>query len=145
MRELSCGPVGWGSSSVTAVAWITAVPWVPSLAWRIPHAAVVAKGKKKAEWVCYVDLITLSNYVFFCLFGWFFFWFFRTAPVAHGGSQGRGQIGATAASLHHSHSNSGSLTRWVRPGIEPATSWFLVILVPAAPWRERLSNYVWNM
>ena len=28
--------------------------------------------------------------------------------MAHGGSQARGQIGATAAGLHHSHSNAGS-------------------------------------
>ena len=35
------------------------------------------------------------------------FCFFRAAPAAYGGSQARGQIGATAASLHHSHSNPG--------------------------------------
>ena len=34
--------------------------------------------------------------------------FFRAASVAHGGSQIRGQIGATTASHSHSHSNSGS-------------------------------------
>ena len=33
---------------------------------------------------------------------------FRTEPEAYGGSQARGQIGATAAGLHHSHSNLGS-------------------------------------
>ena len=38
----------------------------------------------------------------------FFLLFFRAVPVAHGGSQARGPIGATAASLHHSHSNAGS-------------------------------------
>jgi len=64
------------------------------------------------------------------------------APAAYGGSQARGQIGAVATGLHHSHSNagipassstyatgcrnSGSLTHWARSGIEPATSWFLV-------------------
>ena len=37
-----------------------------------------------------------------------FFFFFRAAPVAYGGSQTRGRIGATAAGLHHSHSNTGS-------------------------------------
>ena len=39
---------------------------------------------------------------FFCLF------FFRAAPMAHGGSQAGGQIGAAGASLCHSHSNAGS-------------------------------------
>ena len=36
----------------------------------------------------------LSLFIYFCLF---------TADI---GSQARGQIGATAASLHHSHSNA---------------------------------------
>ena len=30
------------------------------------------------------------------------------APAAHGGSQARGQMGAVAAGLHHSHNNLGS-------------------------------------
>jgi len=60
----------------------------------------------------------------------FFFLLFRAAPVAYGGSQARSQIGAAAASLHLSHSNSShvfdlhfgkarSLPHWTRPGIEP--------------------------
>ena len=32
---------------------------------------------------------------------------FRATPEAYGGSRARGQIGAAAASLHHSHSNTG--------------------------------------
>ena len=32
------------------------------------------------------------------------FIYFRAAPSAHGGSQVRGQTGAAAAGLHHSHS-----------------------------------------
>ena len=40
--------------------------------------------------------------------GVIFFIFFRAAPEAHGGSQARGQIGAVAAGLHHSHSHAGS-------------------------------------
>ena len=38
----------------------------------------------------------------------FFFFFFRAIPIAYGGSQDRGLIGATAASLHHSGSNARS-------------------------------------
>ena len=38
----------------------------------------------------------------------FFFCFYRVTPVAYGSSQARGWIGATAASLHHSHSNARS-------------------------------------
>ena len=63
--------------------------------------------------------------------------FLRAAPTTYGSSQARGQIGAVNASLHHSHSNTGSkmclrptpqlnagsLTHRVRPGIEPTSSW----------------------
>ena len=35
----------------------------------------------------------------------FFFWHFRAAPVAYGGSQARGPVGPRAAGLHHSHSH----------------------------------------
>ena len=41
----------------------------------------------------------------------FFFFFFAiswAAPMAYGGSQSMGQIGAVAAGLHHSHRNAGS-------------------------------------
>ena len=41
----------------------------------------------------------------------FFFAFFRAAPTAYGGSLARGQIEATAAGLHHSHSNARSEPR----------------------------------
>ena len=36
------------------------------------------------------------------------FGFFRAMPAAYGSSQARGQIGATAAGLRHSHKNTGS-------------------------------------
>ena len=50
-----------------------------------------------------VDFIYLFIYLlnlFICLF--------RAAPAAYAGSQFRGPIGAVAASLHHSHSNTRS-------------------------------------
>ena len=59
----------------------------------------------------------------------FIYLLFRATPVAYGGSQARGRIGATAASLHHSHSKARSSTHWARPGIESATSWFLIVFV----------------
>jgi len=37
-----------------------------------------------------------------------FFFLFRASPAAYGGSQARGPIRATAASLHHSHGNARS-------------------------------------
>ena len=78
-------------------------------------------------------------FFFFCLFT-----FSGATPAACGGSQARGPIGTVATSLHQSHSNAGSepslrpipqLTATpdrspTDPGIEPATSWFLVGTVP---------------
>ena len=89
----------------------------------------------------------------FChFFKFFIFCLFRATSTANGGSQARGLIGAVAVCLHHSHSNARamfaayttahgstrSLTHWVRPRIEPATSWFLVGFVSAAPRQELL-------
>jgi len=45
---------------------------------------------------------------FLSFFFFFFFGLFRVSPVAYGSSQGRGQIGAVATGLHHSHSNARS-------------------------------------
>ena len=69
-----------------------------------------------------LEPVSLPLYSFLVLL----FLLFRPAPSAYGGSQDRGQIGAVAASLHHSQSNAGSLSHWARPGIEPSSSWILV-------------------
>ena len=47
----------------------------------------------------------------FLFFFFFFFGLLRATPVAYGGSQARGLIGAVAASLRHSHSNARSEPR----------------------------------
>ena len=72
------------------------------------------------------------------------FVFSRAAPVAYGGSQASGPVGAVAPGLCQSHSNVGSklrlqptpqLTATLDPyplskaRDEPATSWFLVAFV----------------
>ena len=54
------------------------------------------------------SLAHIPQYFFFLPF---FFWLFRAAPSTHGSSQARGQIGAIAAGLHHSHSNARSEAR----------------------------------
>ena len=101
-------------------------------------------------------MFSYSRVFFLCLLYFYFLSFFLSfffaiswaAPAAYGDSQARGLIGAVAAGLRQNHSNSGSepglgptpqltadttahgkvgsLTHWARPGIEPATSWFLV-------------------
>ena len=58
-------------------------------------------GWVQGEGTSLPDLITL-------LLFFFFFLHFRAVPKTYGGSQAKGQIRATAASLPHSHSNMGS-------------------------------------
>ena len=50
----------------------------------------------------------------------FFFCLFRAALVAYGSSQARGGIRATAAGLHHDHSNAGS-ELFLQPTQDPLT------------------------
>ena len=59
----------------------------------------------------------MTFYVFFVCFGLVFCLFvllFRATPTVYGGSQARGGIGATAADLHHSRSNTTS-----KPSLRP--------------------------
>ena len=86
----------------------------------------------------------------------FFFFFFRAAPTTYGSSQAGGRIGAVAASLCHSHSNTGSgassvtcttvhgtagsLTHWARPRIQPASSWILVGFLTPEPLQELMKG-----
>jgi len=66
----------------------------------------------------------LDYFLFIYLFI-LFFWLFSTAPVAYEGSQARGRIRATAAGLHHSHSNTGSEVR-----LQPTHSYITAMLDP---------------
>ena len=77
--------------------------------------------------------ILFFNFIY--LFIYLFILLFRAAPLSYGSSQARGWIRAMAISLHHSHSNTRSLTHWVRPGLEPASSWILVGFL--TPWATR--------
>ena len=45
-------------------------------------------------------------------------------------------LGRQFAIYTTAHGNAGSLTHWVRPGMEPTTSWFLVRFASAVPWWE---------
>ena len=82
----------------------------------------------------------------------FFLLFFGATPVAYGGSQARGQIGAVATGLcpeqcqiwaasatcTTDHSNAGCLTYWARPRTEPVSSWILVRFISIEPQQELL-------
>ena len=69
---------------------------------------------------------------------------FRASPVAYGGSQVMGWIGAVAAmgselclwTKPQLNGNDGSLTHWARPGIEPQASWVLVCFPSRGPQRD---------
>ena len=101
-----------------------------------------------------------------CLFYIFFFFFlFRASPAAFGSSQARDQIRAAAVGLHYSqsnvgsklflqttaqghaviiaHSNAGSFTHQVRPGIKPASSQILVRFVSIKPQWE-LPHFIYS-
>ena len=90
-------------------------------------------------------VILFYHYYYYYYYYYYYFVFlsFRAAPTAYGGSQAMGPIRTAAASLHQSHSNSGSepclwptystahssagsLTHRERPRVEPAPSWMLV-------------------
>jgi len=79
------------------VAQVTAVAQIQSLAQEFPYAVGVGnihtQQKEKHSGQVTKDI---------------FFSLFRAAPTAHGSSQTRGQIRATAGGLHHSHSNARS-------------------------------------
>ena len=55
--------------------------------------------------VCSSIWTVFNQEVYFFIFN-FILVFFRAAPMAYGSSLVRSQIGATAAGLHHSHSNA---------------------------------------
>ena len=86
----------------------------------------------------YIILAT-KQFIFFCCCSVLFCFvlLFRAALEAHGNSQARGQIGATAAGLHHSHSNAGS-----KPCLQlkPHSSWQCQIPNPRNEARNRTCN-----
>ena len=64
------------------------------------------RKKKVKEKRCFPSYTAQTN-AYSILNGiFFFFCFFRFPPVAYGGSQARGPIGAEAAGLHHSRGNA---------------------------------------
>ena len=77
-----------------------------------------------------VDFLSVFYFILFLFYFTLFFLPLWAVPTAHGSSQAKGGISAAAAASQcHSHSNTGPLTHWVRPGIEPASSWILVRFV----------------
>ena len=90
-----------------------------------------------------IGFLNLFLFIYFLIF--LPFCLLRATPMAYGGFQDRGLIGAVSAGLCHSHSNTrsepvcdlhhSSRQCWIlNPLIEP--SWFLVGFVSTVPWQE---------
>ena len=101
-------------------------------------------------WTVHLEMIT-TTHLFIYLF-----LLSRAEPTACGGSQARGWIGATAASLHHSHSkrdlsclcdlhHSSQQCQILNPlsEAEPISSWILVRFISIAPQRELPITLYW--
>ena len=81
---------------------------------------------------------TSSLWIFVILHNEFFFFFFLGLHLRHMEVPRLG-VWSELQSLAYTtaQGNTGSLTHWARPGIKPATPWFLVRFVSAAPQQER--------
>ena len=106
---------------------------------------IVGTGAFKPSNSSFHNHVYPNNSIYGILF-FFLFFFYNHARSIWKFSGLRGRIRAAAASLHHSHSNTGSeshlqptpqlmampdlcLAHWVRSGIKPASSWLLVIFL----------------
>ena len=102
-----------------------------------------------------MEIIACSTWLEF-YFILVFFFFLQGCTHGIWSSQARGWIGAATVGLCHSHSNpdpclvfdidiahsnARSLTQWVRPGIEPASSWILVRFVTTEPQWDLPMNF----
>ena len=63
---------------------------------------------RASVWVGFFFLTVELSTFFHSILGVLGFSLFRASPAAYEGSQARGPLGAVAASLHHSHSSTGS-------------------------------------
>ena len=104
------------------------------------------------------NILVCPSFFFFSFFLFFFFSLFRPVPKAYGSSQARGWIGAIATGLITAsakqdpsrvcnlryaiaHANTRLITHWVRPGIEPTSSWMPVGFLTAKP-QQKLPHIV---
>ena len=85
-------------------------PFTISIVLLFPECHIIGIIKYVVFQISFIHLAVCI--IFICIFVWldvtyfFFFCFFRATPSAHGGSQARGLIGAVAAGLRHSYSNT---------------------------------------
>ena len=89
-------------------SWVGTLVWSPHLWEKRPFRALALSSSLGLLWRKLYGCRIFSPPSFFL------FLVFRATPTAYGNSQARGLIGATAAGLHHSHSNVGS-----KPHLQP--------------------------
>ena len=93
------------------------------------------KNQHTFIWKCFISS-RHSDILKWGLIYVYVFCLFKTAPATYGGSQARGLIGASSASLHHSHSNIRSELRQ-RPTPSSRQHWILNLVSEA---RDRTCN-----
>ena len=133
--------------------------WVPvfNVLGYIPGSRIAGLYGNSVE--CFSGWLGESVWVGMCFFAWKpgdaqemdssfppFFSFFWTAGAAYGISQVSGkspqpqqcQIWAVSATYIATYGNARSLSHWMRPGMEPTSSWILVRFLSAEPQWESL-------
>ena len=88
---------------------LPATPWpqqcgIQAISAALNHWARLGIELTSSWTLCQVLILLSHNRNSHCLF----LFVFRATPAVYGGSQARGQIGAVAAGLYHSHSNTRS-------------------------------------
>ena len=93
------------------------------------------KQKSRIRWFYRLILPNIQRtYTHHSFFFFFFFCLFRTTPMAYGGFHTSHLIGASTASLHHSHSNARS-----KPHVQP-TPQLMAVANPQPTERGQGSN-----
>ena len=109
----------WGPLAMSAIDIVTGnesslscpIDMPPDVINHLAPLTPIESGTRHCVKCCKASFHLFLPTAFFLF--WFFF-FFRATPVACGSSQAWGQIGAIAASLHHSHRNARS-----QPHLQP--------------------------
>ena len=138
--EYPFSPVLWSSCTKAMLVLNTQCSRASSYQSQIPRGGNLTWGSELSlPWVSLCNVVTfqsvshppdgyimcnrpscldMASFVFQSRISFFFFFFFplfKAVPAAYGSSQARGGIRALAASLYHSHSNTGS-----KPCLRPA-------------------------
>ena len=82
-----------------------------------------------------LSLFNIITFFFFCILGPHL-WHMEVPRLGVKSEPQQGRIRAMSETYTTARGNARPFTHWVRPGIKPATLWFLVRFVSAAPRQE---------